>query len=86
MKILREFVARKVAGEYLLVPVGKTNLDLNGMITLNEVGAFLWERLPEAESESELVEAVLAEYEAERAEVSRDVAAFLTELRTYQII
>lgn len=86
MKINLEFVTREVAGEYLLIPVGKTTLDLNGMMTLNEVGAFLWEKLPEAENEAALVDAVLAEYEAERSEVEQDVSEFLSKLRELKII
>ena len=46
MKIKREFVLREIAGDILLVPVGKTALDLNGMLTLNEVGAEIWKMLP----------------------------------------
>lgn len=86
MKCNLQFVAREVAGEYLLVPVGKTTLDLNGMLTLNEVGAFLWEKLPEAENEAALVNAVLEEYEADRAEVEKDVSEFLGKLRELKII
>ncbi len=86
MKVNLEFVAREVAGEYLLIPVGKTTLDLNGMMTLNEVGAFLWEKLPAAENEAALVDAVLAEYEAERSEVEQDVSEFLSKLRELKII
>ena len=86
MKINAEFVKREVAGEHLLVPVGKTTLDLNGMLTLNEVGAFLWDRLPDAEDEAALVDAVLGEYEADRPEVERDVAEFLDSLRKLNIL
>lgn len=86
MKLNLEFVTREVAGEYLLIPVGKTTLDLNGMMTLNEVGAFLWEKLPDAENEAALVDAVLDEYEAERPEVEQDVSEFLSKLRELKII
>lgn len=86
MKVNTQFVTRNVAGEILLVPVGKTTMNLNGMITLNEVGAFLWEQLPQAKDEAALVDAVLAEYEAERPEVEQDVSAFLAKLRTLNII
>ena len=37
MELKKEFVPREVAGEYLLVPVGRATVDLNGMITLNEM-------------------------------------------------
>lgn len=86
MKVNMEFVTREVAGEYLLVPVGKTTLNLNGIMTLNEVGAFLWEKLPQAADEAALVDAVLAEYEAERPEVEKDVSEFLAKLRELNII
>lgn len=86
MKVNMEFVTREVAGEYLLVPVGKTTLDLNGIMTLNEVGAFLWEKLPQAADEAALVDAVLEEYEAERPEVEQDVSEFLGKLRELKII
>ena len=86
MKVNMEFVTREVAGEYLLVPVGKTTLNLNGIMTLNEVGAFLWEKLPQAADEAALVDAVLEEYEAERPEVEQDVADFLGKLHELKII
>ena len=52
MKIKREFVLREIAGDILLVPTGKTALDLNGMLTLNGVGADIWKMLPEVENGS----------------------------------
>ena len=48
MNVNLDFVLREIAGETLLVPAGKTALDLNGMLTLNETGAALWRMLPEA--------------------------------------
>lgn len=86
MKLNYEFVVREVAGEFLLVPVGKATMNLNGLMTLNEVGAFLWEHLPAAENEEALVNAVLDEYEAERPEVEQDVSEFLSKLRELNII
>ena len=43
--ILKEgFLLREIAGEIVVLPTGN-DLDLNMMITLNETGKFLWERL-----------------------------------------
>lgn len=86
MKTKCDFVLREVAGDFLLVPVGKTALDMNGMLTLNEVGAFLWQKLPQAETEAELVDLVLAEYEADWPTVEKDVAEFLAKLRELGIL
>lgn len=41
MKIKEDFVLRKVADSYVVVPVNKLTLDFNGIINLNETGAFL---------------------------------------------
>ena len=45
MKVLKEFVLREIAGDYVIIPTGKTVLTFNGLITVNEVGADLWKML-----------------------------------------
>lgn len=45
MKIKSDYLLRKVADSYVVVPVGKATVDFNGMINLNETGAFLWQQL-----------------------------------------
>lgn len=86
MKIKREFVLREIAGDILLVPTGKTALDLNGMLTMNEVGADIWKMLPEVKDADEIVSRLLQEYEADPAEVKRDVEEFLDKFRELGIL
>lgn len=86
MKLKHEFVLREVAGETLLVPVGTTTLSLNGMLVLNGCGRFLWERIPTVETEDELAEALLEEYEVDRETAVRDVQEFLDNLRKLGIL
>ena len=86
MEIKREFVLREIAGDMLLVPTGRTALDLNGMLTLNEAGAEIWKMLPEAKTEEDIVCRLLEEYEVEEAELRKDVKAFLDKLRDLGII
>ena len=86
MKIKRDFILREIAGDILLVPAGKTALDLNGMLTLNEVGAEIWTMLPEVECEEEIVQRLLQEYEAEPAQVREDVSEFMSQLRKLEIV
>ena len=45
MRVQDEFVLREIAGDYVIIPTGKTVLKFNGLITVNEVGAFLWNML-----------------------------------------
>ena len=86
MKIKKEFVLRNIGGDLLLVPTGKTALDLNGMITLNEVGGEIWNMLPEVSGEEEITERILAQYDADPEEVRKDMSDFLEKFRELDII
>ena len=86
MIIKKELIKREIAGDTILVPVGKSVYDSNGLFALNELAAFLWDRLPEAETEEELCEAVLAEYEVSREEAAEDIAEFLKKLKEMGIL
>ena len=41
MKVKDGFVLRAIAGSNIVVPVGAATAQFNGMITLNDSGAFL---------------------------------------------
>ena len=54
MRVDDGFVLREIAGDYVIIPTGKTVLDFNGMITVNEVGVSIWKMLQEAVSYTHL--------------------------------
>ena len=64
MKLKDGFILREVAGQPVVLPVG-SELNLNTMITLNETGKFLWERLQSETDEAALVAALLEEYDVD---------------------
>lgn len=84
MKLKDGFVLRQVAGETVVIPSGST-LDLNMMITLNETGRFLWERLSEETDEAALVQALTAEYDVTEEQALSSVQAFLEKLNAYEL-
>ena len=86
MIIKKELIKREIAGETVLVPVGKSVIDSNGLFVLNELGAFIWDLLPEVNSEAEICDAVLAEYEVSKAEAEQDIREFLNKLQNMSII
>ena len=86
MEIKKELIKRSIAGETVLVPVGRTVYDANGLFVLNELGDFLWELLPASENESQLLNAVLAEYDVDAETAQRDITAFLSKLREFEIL
>lgn len=86
MKLKKEFIKREIAGENLLVPTGETSLTFNGLITLNEVGAFIWDKLSQAQSEEDVVEFILEEYDVDEETAKADTKEFLGKLKSAEII
>lgn len=86
MTIKKELIKRDIAGDTVLVPVGKTVYESNGLFILNELGGFLWDLLPQAENGDSLVAAVLREYDVDEATARQDIAEFLEKLRQMHII
>lgn len=80
MKIKQGFVLRQVADATIVVPSGKASLDFNGMITLNETGAFLWSLLENETTVDEMVVAMLADYEVDEATARAGIERFVAKL------
>ncbi|MBE6942219.1 MAG: PqqD family protein [Ruminococcaceae bacterium] len=80
MKLKDGFILRTVAGETVVLPAaGVTDFDM--MITLNETGKFLWERLAVGAEEADLVKDLLAEYDVTEEIAANSVAAFVARLK-----
>ena len=77
---------RKAGEVNIVVPLGQKVLDLNGVITLNETGAFIWELLGEERSLDELVEAVSQEFDVEPDQARKDIEDFLEDLRKFDML
>lgn len=81
MKVSNDFILREIAGEYILVPVGAAAAKFNGLITLNELGKFIFEALADDCTLGQLVEKITAEYDVDAATAAADAEEFLGELR-----
>ena len=86
MRVDKEFVLREIAGDYIIIPTGKTVLDFNGLITVNEVGASLWDMLQNEVSLDQLVQGILDEYEVEEEVAREDIQEFLNTLEKSGIL
>ena len=87
MKIKKNFVLRTIAGSNVVVPTGSDSVNFNGMISLNETGAFLWKILETGADEAILADRLQAEYEgADRQTYEKDVAAFIKVLSDANIL
>ena len=86
MKIKDGYLLREVAGNYIVVAVGEAVKEFNGVINLNETGAFLWKILQEGATEEQLLNALLEEYEVEKELAEKDVKAFVAKLTEAKLI
>lgn len=60
----------------------ETKKEFDGMLRLNETGAFLWKKLADGASETELADALAAEYGVSREVSEKDTADFLGTIRS----
>ena len=81
MKQNPAYVLGDVAGNHILMPVGRAAISLNGMITLNDMGVCLWERLSEDTSYSELLQYIVARFDVKEEIAVADLKEFLDVLR-----
>lgn len=86
MQFKKEFMLREIVGEAVLIPTGETAAHFNGLISVNELGKFIWENYEKAQDEDELLGFILDEYEVEKEVAKADLAEFLNILRENEII
>lgn len=86
MKTKEGFILRNVAGRNIVIGVGESAVDFNGMISLNETGTFLWKLLEKGADYDELLSKLLAEYDTDEAAAREGIDAFLKTARDAGLI
>ncbi len=79
MKIKEGFIIKKLGIGYIVVTVGDASKNFNGVIRLNESGAFLWQSIQDgADSREKLIQAMLDRYEdLDQETAEKDLDEFL---------
>lgn len=86
MRTKKGFMLRTVANRNIVISIGKASLEFNGLITLNETGAFIWKKLSNGCTYDELLNAVLDEYEVDEATAKQGIDDFLKVARNADLI
>lgn len=86
MRVVDGFHVRQILDELIAVPAGDAGKIFSGIISLNEIGRFLFEALREEQTEDSLVQAVLDQYEVDPETALADVREFLERLRTAKLL
>lgn len=81
MKQNPDFILTDVAGSHILVPVGKAAVNFNAIISLNDMGQTIWNRLEKETDAGEILKYILSEYEVSEEQARADLDSFLAKLR-----
>ena len=86
MKAREGFILRNLAGEYLLMPKGERIKSYDSVVLMNELSAFVWGKMQNPVTQSDLLEAVLNEYDVDENTAREDLAGLLAELKEAGVI
>lgn len=80
MKINENFVLRQVAENWVVLSLAEKTINFNGMLTLNDTGALIWQALEQGRSLDEIVGLLTAEYAISEEEARSDAVEFIEKL------
>ena len=80
MKIKENLVLRQVADTWTVLPLGRDIINFDGMLTLNDTGAMLWQKLEAGAEKEDLVKARTSEYDVSDQQALADIEEFIGKL------
>ena len=83
MKIKSEYILRKTAGTWIAMATTPDYDDVEGVLTLNDSGALLWQALADGCEVEDLVRVLTKEYEIDVKSAAEDIDAFIAKLRQF---
>ena len=86
MRVKNDYIPRKIADEYLLIPVGEAAMTNGGLIALTESGFMLFEKLQQDCTDGDLLKAILDEYDVSSEVAKTDLDAFLDQMRQLNML
>ncbi len=81
-----DIIFRKIADEFILVPIRQRAVDLKSVYTLNAAAAFIWELIDSEKSVSQIKDRVVEEFEVEAGQAQIDVCDILSQLEALDLI
>ncbi len=81
-----DVVFRKIANEFILMPVRQKVVDLKSIYTLNEPAAFIWELIDGKNSISYIKGKVSEAFDCENARIDSDINDILDKFKSLVLI
>jgi hypothetical protein len=81
-----DVIFRKIADEFVLVPIRQKAVDLKSVYTLNDTGAFIWGLFDSSRSVSQIQDKVIEEFEVEPRRAQDDVREIISQLEALGLL
>ena len=79
-------VGRRVANEFILVPIAGRRADLDSILNLNPIGAFIWDHLDGHTTGWGIIEAIVDNFEVAPGVAEEDCRQFLEQLLSVRAV
>ncbi|MCZ2844961.1 MAG: PqqD family protein [Candidatus Bathyarchaeota archaeon] len=79
-------VSRKIADEFILVPIKQNVGDLESISTLNELAARIWELIDGKKKVREIKDKIVEEFEVTPQQAEKDLIEYLKQLKKISAI
>ncbi len=79
-------VGRRIADEYVLVPIVGRGAEVDAIFSLNHVAAHIWERLDGTASGDAILDSLLERFAVAREEAARHYRDFIAQLLSIEAV
>lgn len=81
MKLTENYRLKNIAGEIVIIPIGKAAQCFNGLISTNTVSGFILENIEKCKKSEDMVKLVLETFEVTEDIAKKEVLQFLEDLK-----
>lgn len=82
----KDIVSREIDNEMILMPIYKTNKEINEMYTLNETAAKMWELIDGKRTVTQITDELCGKYGMPRERIETDLEELLKDMKTIKAI
>ena len=86
MRLKEGFILKNIVGEWIIMPTGNNIKKFEGAIVLNDIAAFIWNKLEKPISRDDLLQAVLDEYDIDEQTAADDLDKVIIKLNSLEIL
>ena len=77
MRVKEGYMLREIAGTWIVVPIGARVVEFNGLISLTETSALIWQMIEDGAKKEEILNRILTEYDVDKETAMKDLDGFI---------